>query len=295
MSETANEPADTDESVKTDGTETVNQTELRDRIAHLEVQNQRLRTQYEQQQHDSYRKTAVALAGVGVLAVGGAVLFVSVRELLVALAAAGFFAAALTYFVTPDQVITSGTGESVYDTHATNTGVLVDQLGLNAARVYLPTDGNNRARLFIPQNENFAVPSSADLTGTLVVTDDERERGISLVPTGASLLDAFERSLVEPLGSSPETAAQQLSDGLTDALELAETVEVMTDAAAGQASFGVVNPTWGPIDRIDHPIASFLGTGLAVAIDTHVEVTVVAEHSGPYNVLVRVDWDNSPD
>jgi hypothetical protein len=291
MSRPDNEPPRSEETTGAEFDETADLEVMRERIEYLEVQNQRLRKQNERQQRKPYQGTALALAGVGVLALVGALVLPTVRDLLVALAAVGLFAGALTYFVTPEQFVVAGTVERIYDSLATNVAALADQLGLGGDRIYVPTDGHHRARLFIPQHDTYVVPPPAALEAPLVVTDDERERGISIVPTGGPLFEEFERSLVDPLGSSPERVASQLCDGVTNTLELAATVEVSTDVAAGQASFGVVDPLWGALNRVDHPIPSFLGTGFAVATDSAVEVTVVTDHSDQYDALVRVDWD----
>ena len=63
-----------------------------------------------------------------------------------------------------------------------------------------------------------------------------------------------------------------LLEGVTDVLELAGAVEADFDRADGRATFAIDDPLYGDMTAFDHPIASFLGTGLARALDTPVEV-----------------------
>jgi hypothetical protein len=252
----------------------------------LRAQNRTLR----RQQRESYENTARGLVGVALLSLAGAVVFPALRELLVALGITGLFAAVLTYYVTPDHVIASETGERVYGAFAESTASLVRQLGLSESRVYVPTDGTARARLFVPQYGDFELPSTEALESPLVIAERERQRGVSLRPTGAALLQEVERTLSEPLTSSPEVLVPQLRDGLTETLELASRVEGGGDPSDGQLSFKVADSVWEGLERVDHPVPSFLAVGCAVGLGTPVEVEVVAVQEEDFDALVRVSW-----
>lgn len=264
--------------------------ELVAQVELLRARNRRLYEEYVRQQRETYRNTALGLVGVALLAFGGAVVLPLLRELLVALGATGVFAAVLTYYVTPDHVLTGATGDRVYGAFADNAASLVRQLGLSDSRVYVPTGSPETARLFVPQYDDFELPASTALESPLVVTERERERGLSLSPTGAALFREFERTLAEPLGSVPGDAVPQLCDGLTETLELAETVEGASETGDREASFRVSDPVWGDVDRIDHPVPSFLAVGCAVALDVPVAVDVVPVDD-ENEVLVSVTWD----
>ncbi|MUV57102.1 hypothetical protein [Halogeometricum sp. CBA1124] len=252
----------------------------------LKARNRKLR----RQQRENYRNTARGLVGVALLSLAGAVVFPPLRELLVALGVTGLFAAVLTYYVTPDHVIASETGERVYGAFAETTASLVRQLGLSESRVYVPTDGTARARLFVPQYGDFELPSAEALESPLVIAERERQRGVSLRPTGAALLREVERTLAEPLASSPEELVPQLRDGLTETLELASRVEGGADSSDGQLSFRVADSVWEGVERVDHPVPSFLAVGCAVGLDTPVEAEVVPVREGDADAIVRVSW-----
>jgi hypothetical protein len=277
-----------------DDLKTADREALIEEIGSLELQNRKLRERYERNRRENHRGTARAMAAVGLVALVVAAVFPELREVLIALGSTGMFAAALTYYLTPGRFVPATTGEQVYDAYATNTAALVRQLGLSGPRVYVPTEGSPQARLFVPQYEEYDLPTASALRSPLVASETERERGVAITPVGALLFEEFERSLSEPLASSPKGLATQLCDGPSGTFEFARTVDVTatTDADSGQASFGVVDPAWEPVDRVDHPVSSFLATGFAVGFGSPVEVTVVADHDeGEYDTLVTVKWE----
>jgi hypothetical protein len=273
--------------------ETPDREELLAEIESLEVQNERLRERYERDRYETYRNTALSLGAVGILALLGAVVLPSERTVLIALGATGLFAAILTYVVTPGELVPASTGEHVYDAFASNTSALVQQLGLSDTRVYVPTADAPGVKLFVPQHEEYVVPSSTELASPIVVTDAEHARGVALFPVGAFLFEDFEEVLADPVASDPEALALQLRDGLTDTLEFAQRAAVTVESGDESASFGIGTPSWAQIGRFDHPVASFIGVGFALGIDSPVEVTVVSEHDSEYDALVRVEWEST--
>src|SRR6056297_1534343 len=250
----------------------------------LADENQRLREEYVRAKKSDYRRTAAGLLGVGLVAVVGAVAFPSAREVLFALGGTGVFGALLTYYLTPEQFIAAETGERVYRAVAATGAALVGELGLVDARVYAPAretgDEFANVRLFVPQHSDYAVPVRDELDSLFVVTADERERGVSLPPTGGSLYREFESSMADELAASPAGVAAQLTDALVETLELAESARPETDAENGLVRVEVSGATYGPLDRFDDPVVSFLAVGLTDALDAPVAVEVTPAADG---------------
>jgi hypothetical protein len=282
------------------------QADLAARVELLRAENERIRDAYARSRRASHRRTAVGLAAVGALALVGAAIFPDARTVLFALAGTGLFAAALTYYVTPERFVAADIGERSYAAFAETADALVDQLGLSDSRVYVPIEGAARARLFVPQRDSYLVPRPEALSAPLVVTENEREWGASFAPTGATLYREFERVLREPLSDEPAGLASQLSEGLTETFELAGGVESDVDGSTSprsdasadddrcRVSFAVSDSAWGRIDRFDHPVQSFLAVGFAVGLGTHVEAHVVrVEDEGGRDALVALTWQPS--
>jgi hypothetical protein len=263
--------------------------DLLEEIASLEAQNRKLRADAARRRQRPYRSTALGLSGVALLAVAGAVFFPAVRDVLLALAGTGAFAAALSYFVTMERFVPFTTARRFYDAFAANVEALARQLDVSASRVYLPTADPRGVRLYIPQYSDYLVPSGSELDAPLVVAEEERKRGLSLVPVGARLFDEFEDASSEPLASAPERLSSQLCDGLTNTFEFASRAEATADDERGTASFGVVSPVWDDFDRVDHPVTSFLGVGLAVGLGEAVELSVESEADGEYDARIAVE------
>jgi hypothetical protein len=254
--------------------------ELVARIDVLAEENRRLRAEYARARQSQYRRTALGLFVLGAAAVAAAAALPDARTVLLALGGIGLFGAVLTYYLTPERVVPASVGERVYAAHADAGDAVVADLGLSEERVYLP-DGpdDRRATLFVPQHAEFSLPDPAALDGAFVVDADERARGLVLRPTGEPLFAELERVLTGDLAGEPATAAEQVADGLVDQFELVDAVRV--DAPAGdeaamawRVSAGVSGSTYGAVDRFDHPVASLLATGLAIAVDDPVSVTV---------------------
>jgi hypothetical protein len=239
----------------------------------LQEENRRLRREYARARQQSYRRTALGLALVGIVAAGAGVLFPGARTVLFALGATGLFGALLTYYLTPERFISVSVGEAVYSALATNGTALRDDLGL-ADSVYIPRGASDDVRLFAPQadtDDETALPDDADLEPGFVITDTTR--GLALVPTGDALFDEFERSLTGPLADAPSALAEQLSDGLVEQFELVDGTDV--DASHKRVTVGISGSAYGDVGRFDHPVASFLAAGFARGFEvaTTAEVT----------------------
>ena len=174
--------------------ETVSADDAGVRAAELEVlrtENQRLRAQFQQAKQTRYRRTILAFAAIGLIALAGGLLFPDVRVLLVTLGGTGLFGAILTYFLTPEQFHAATVSERLYESAASNAESVIDELGLQDHRVYVPA-GADGSRLYVPSHREFSIPDTDALRSLFVVTDDDRERGAAFRPLGAGLYEDFE-------------------------------------------------------------------------------------------------------
>lgn len=262
--------------------------ELRAEVRLLREENQRLREAYAHSRRASYKRTARGLFAIGSAAVGGAILFPAVRQVLLALAAIGIFGAVLTYYLTPESFIAASVGERVYAALAQTADKLIDELGLATNQIYVPTEGPIPARLFIPQHDDDELPEPDALTDVLVVGENGT-RGVSLLPTGGYLFREFEQTLTEPFGATPEAAVRQLTDALIENFELARGVDVdkNLEGTTQRVTVRVSGSTYGETERLDNPIASLLGVGLATAVESAVTVETVSDDD---ELLITCRW-----
>jgi len=267
----------------------VSETErLAGELARLEAENDRLRAAYAHSKRTEYRQTAAALAAVGALAALGAVLFTGARTVLFALAGTGVFLGVLTYFLAPEQFLPASVGREVYDAMADNQARIVAELGLSDDRIYLPVDGG--VRLYVPQTADASLPDDAALEETFVVFDGGR--GVAFRPTGEALFAEFERSLDGELATTHDEVGAQLTEALVEQFELLESIEQSTAGTdeAGRLTVGVVNSAYGPPDRFDNPVVSFLGVGVARALDVPVGVMVNPDGNERVDAVVTCRW-----
>lgn len=265
---------------------------LRARLRRLEEENDRLRREYVGARESQYGRTALGLAVVGLgFGLAGFVV-TSAQEILFTLAATGLFGAVLTRFLTPETFIPLDIGEGIYATFADNEASLASQLGLSGARVYLTTERG--PRLFVPEVEAYdrsLLDVDGELANPLVVGEGASRSGLSVRPAGEPLLRAFEKQYRRDLPATPSEAVPTFEEGVTDALELAVGVDSDFDAGAGRATFEFREQLFGSPTRFDHPIGSFLGTGLATALDTPVEVDVKSTRRDETTMFVTCRWD----
>lgn len=236
----------------------------------LREENARLRNEYARAKRAGHRRAAIGLAGVGAIAGIGGVVFPAQRDILFAIAATGFFAAVLSAYLTPERFVAASVGERVYTAMSESLRELVGTLGLTEERVYVPM--GSEVRLFIPAREAYELPEAADLGEILVVPERPAGRGISIHPTGAALLG--ELSELHTAASVHEQT-DVLSEALVETFELVDEVRPEVDPSGGNATFAVTGSVYGSVDRLDHPVASFLACGLAVATDQPVTLSVV--------------------
>jgi hypothetical protein len=293
-SEPRDRPADTDDTeIESDAEEPVESAELTAQIDVLREENQRLREEYARARRTQYRRTALALAAVGLLATLGGVALPDSRTVLFALGGTGLFAAALTRYLTPEQFISASVGEGIYGSLAATAAALVAELGLQDERLYLPgpdTPNGVSIRLFVPQQSEYDLPSPSVLDSVFVVADDETERGVALHPSGGPLFAEFRRTLSGSLADEPGALAAQLADGLVEQFELARSAT--PDYDEGQVTVAIDGSAYGAVDRIDHPVASFLGVGFAAGLERAVSVETKATDGDRADFLVTCSWDD---
>ena len=260
-----------------------------DELARLRRENAHLRQRYDSLRQTRYRRTVIALAGLGVAGLAGGVFFPPVRETLVVLGAIGLFTAVVTRYLSPEQFIPVGVGSAVFEPHAANHDALVDELGLQDTRVYVPDAEREAVRLFVPEHRAYTVPDPESLRDTFVITGDETTRGVAFAPSGAGLYDEFERSRDGPLGDDPTTVARQSTDALVELFELVDTATAETDAEDGRLTVRVTGCRFASAETFDTPVASFLGVTVAHGLDTPVTVAVTPDDENEFAVTCR--WD----
>ncbi|MFP8956797.1 hypothetical protein ACLI4Y_08715 [Natrialbaceae archaeon A-CW3] len=260
-------------------------------VAQLEVlaeENRRLQEAYARSRQSQYRQTAYGLAILGLVAIFGGLLFPDGREVLFALGGTGLFGGLLTYYLMPTQFVAADLSERMYATMATNYAALADELGLRDERIYVPAGDSTLARLFVPQRAEYDLPE--DFSRPIVT--GESQRGLVLTPTGTGLFREFERTLDAELASVPTVIGDQLSDGLVESLGLARsaTADVDVDKSDGRATVAVTESALGPVDRFDHPIASFVATGFAIGLERPITLEV-APGSTQDEWLITCRWE----
>lgn len=262
-----------------------------ERVQRLRAENERLRREYGRARRAEYGRTAAGLAVVGALAVGAAVVFPSVREVLLIVGGIGLFAAVLTRFLTPEQFLPVDVAEGIYDSIDETRGSLVAELELAGRMRYVPAE--EAVRLYVSQREGAPLPDPADLQSTLVVPEDDGRRGVAFAPSGKTLFREFRRTLSEPLAGTPRAAASQLSDGVSSGLELVDRVRTEVDSAGRRVTIRFSGAPFGAVDRTDHPVVSFVGVGLATGLDT--AVTVVDARRDDDESVVTYTWEATTD
>lgn len=269
------------------GTDDVDPEALVARIETLQSEVERLETELTDARRTSYRRTAIGLAGLGGLALVGAWLFPGVRTVLLALGGTGLFAALLTYYLTPERFVGASVAGGVYAALADNLEAITTELELADTAVYVPVDGDSAARLYVPEQPPAVagVPDPDTLHTAFVVTPEHR--GLSLRPTGGPLQTEFEAA-ASPVPDAPGDLSRAASEALVEQFELVDTAD--PDVGDGRATVRVTGSTYGPVDRLDHPVASFLATTTAVGLAAPVELEVApGSDDGAYLVTCR--WD----
>ncbi|WP_123538123.1 hypothetical protein [Halosimplex salinum] len=272
---------------------------LRGELETLREENERLRAEYARAKQSQYRRSAATLAAIGVLALLAGVVVADARTVLFALGGTGVFLGVLTYFLTPERFISASVGEAVYASFAENESKAIAELGLESEWVYVPRTDSDRetsaksvtdVRLFVPQHAEYDVPADDELSNRFVVADNGRRRGIALQPTAADLYTAFEQAVTGEPDEDPAAVMAQLGDALVEQFELVGSVDSEVDSAAGHASVRVDGSALGRLDRVDHPVTSLLGVGLATVSGRSVSVEVAPADDAGTEYVVSCSW-----
>jgi hypothetical protein len=259
-------------------------------VAELRAENRRLREEYARARRTEYRHSAVALFALGLLAVAGALALPVGREVLFILGAVGLFGGTMTWFLTPERLVTATVGRSIYESAAETGNRLRDELGLQETGVYVPV--NERpvegvaVRLFVPQSQEYELPSAEALTSLFVLPDATAERGVAVRPTASRLIGDVEKS-TGGIASDPSELTVQLADALVEQFELVDGAEPAVDAESGRITVRIRGAVYGGLTEFDHPVPSFLGTGCAVGLGQPVTVAVT---DGEDDTLVTCRW-----
>lgn len=240
-------------------------------LAILREENERLREEYARAQQTSYRRTAVALGAVGGVAVALGFLLPDVRDVLFVLGAIGVFGGILTWYLTPERVLTVSVSESIYSAVAANGTQIQRELGLQSTPIYIPTA--DTVRLFLPQQREFELPDS--LTDGFLT--DQATRGVALTPSGQALLAEFERAQASPDTSSLQATATYLSDAVVEQFEIADSVSVVENNSENRIVITVEGAAFGSVNNFDHPVVSILACGLAQAHNAPLAVEPIDE------------------
>jgi len=284
------------------------QDELVAQLDMLSAENRRLRRSVADARRHHYRGIAAGLFIIGVIC--GVLGFATTvgSDVLFALAGIGVFGGVFTYFLTPDRFIPADLGERVYAATAASYERICADLGLSARRVYVPLDRPNNdsaskemrgkeptrltlynVRLFVPQRADAEIPDNFTLRENAFVVDARNQtHGLSVIPTGSGLYDAFMNSLDGSLEDEPQELYRQLSDCVVEDFELARSTTVDIDRERGRMSVEFADALYDDRSRFDHPIASFFAVGLANGLNLPIEMTITS--TAPLSVTFR--WDD---
>lgn len=249
--------------------------ELTVQLELLREQNQRLRDEYRRAQQQTYRRSALGLLGVGLIAILGGIVFPTSQQVLFALGGTGVFAGVLTYYLTPERFITATVSEGVYDATTADREAIIDELELTGTPVYVPAA---EPRVYLSeaptQETNDESLPEQDALSEFFVTTGSGAPGVAMTPTGKPLFEEFNQSVSGSLGSTPQVLLTQLTDGLVEDLELVDGVDTSVNAKEGRATLEFTEVTYGDLERFDHPVNSFIATGLAVGLERPVRIEI---------------------
>ena len=257
-------------------------------LATLAAENRQLREEYTRAQQATYRRTAVGLLLVGLIAIAGGVGFPDARTVLFALGGTGVFASVLTAFITPERFVSASVAGQVFGAVRRDRAAIIDELGLSGDPVYIPGEP---CRLFIARAARAAPVEQVDPSSVFVVTDQGDPDGVTFYPTGEQLYDAFTASATLPETPTVATLLPALADALVELFALADGVEYDHDPADGRITMEVSGGRVGDPTALDHPVASLLAVSVAHTVETPVTVDTTADDP----VLITCRYETSAD
>lgn len=238
-----------------------------------------------------HRRTAVALFGLGVLAVVITYLIRDSRSatVLLALGGSGLFLGVIYYYQFPNQFTSASVSEAVYTAYA-NAGTAMS--GQRSRALFLPrrSESGPSVRLFIPKS-GVDDQSDNDTLETDVLTVDG-QAGVAYQPTGEELFPAFKRTLSEAPSDQPRLLAEQIADSVVNQFELAENVETTVYDDSGRVTVGLEDSHFGRVDYFDHPVPSLLAVGFVRVLDSPVEIhTEAISDDERFDYVISCQWD----
>ncbi|MGQ4557351.1 hypothetical protein [Halobellus sp. GM3] len=279
-------------------TETTNSSreELLTQLELLNTENQELYNSYVRAKHTQYRRTAIGLGVIGVIAAVSGVVIPSAQTILLSLAGVGVFGSVLTLYLTPEQFIAADTGRDVYLTLASNEEALTTELGLTDDRIYVPTGSPERpVVLFVPQVDEYVIPEAEPLTETIIATEDAQSRGVAFTPSGSRLFESFQQALAGSLAETPAELGSQLTEALTTQFELLDSAQAEVDTDLQGLTVIVSGSAYGPVTRFDHPVVSFIATGLAHGLECPVTISTIESGDTRADYRIRFALQEIPD
>lgn len=284
--------------VDTDESTTFSREELATQVELLLEDSYRLRVRLERERQQRDTRTAVGFGLLGVVALGSALILPEVRTALLVIGATGLFAALFVAYRGSDSDAGESIEEGVYTAAAANTSGLIEELELRGPEMYVPLgdqadsrDVSAPVRLFVPQRIDYSLPEREAIRSTRLVTGGARSRGLALVPTGGVLLKRFQSARSEPLERELPSGAETLVRALTDHFELVRDARMESSLEDREISVAVSGSRCGTVDRVDHPVSSLLGAGLAVVLDRAVTVDVTSEDERA-DFIVTCRWES---
>ena len=269
--------------------------ELQGQLELVQAENERLRQEYVRAQQTQYRRTAIGFVIIGLVAISGAVLFPSAREILLALGGTATIAGVLTYYLTPEKFVVATVGQTLTETLQSTYDTIRSELDLQGEPVYVPAIGADdvNTRLFLPQQREYTIPDANTLTDMFVLSDDPSQWGIAVRPSGAGLFEEFKAAAVDFDEQSAGEAIrvfEQLADGVVEQFELAAQVTATIEGEK-RCVLAVTGSTYRQQKKIDHPISSFIAVGAATAFDEPTRISV--RNTEDRDFIIECRWGTS--
>jgi hypothetical protein len=279
---------------------------LEERNRELEVENERLRSVTGPKV--SYRRAAILFILVSAVAAAGAFLYPDSRDVLIGVAGTGAFGAILLGMLVQEWLLSASVARALYETLWRNERQIASRLGVAETSRYVPTGSDSLGvRLYLSRSIEDPVPPAESLGSTVVTVDDHYT--LLLEPTGSEFVGIFERTNGD-LPGDVRNAAVVLREAVVEQFELAigaEVVDLELTNGSGRNRLRV--RVWGSVlgdaARLDHPIRSFFGVGLAEVVGEPVEseawteendnsVLVFRWSGGSHDGIGSTDRDRNP-
>jgi len=215
--------------------------------------------------HAPSRRGVYLFGALSVLGWTAAFSRIGFEQYFAAVAGSAMLLVALTYVLTADDYVKTGIVQPVYAAISETMTRAVGEEWQDT--VYVPTETGN-VRLLVPRNEL-----------------DE----LSLRPSGVALWDKLD------FGTPSETdfrfALQLFLELLTDELQIVSRAEVL-DVDDDSVVVTVDESPFGSTDRFDHPVVSFLATGIVQELEKPVRVEVSRDDiEGKFSERIELHWD----